>query len=109
MLYNQFQTPIEISKEELEKIWNNPELDTKGVVHALRKLIKEKTGYEYTQDLIRGIFNAENMNFALRKGRKVYPVVITEKGEKKRIHNLAYSSSIRGENAYYECIETKTI
>lgn len=109
MLYNQFQSEIEVSKEELEEIWNNSELDTKGVVHALRKLIKEKTGYEYTQELIRGIFNAENYVFRLRKARKVYPVVITEEGKKKRIHNLVYSSSIRGENAHYECIETKSI
>lgn len=109
MLWNEIQSEILVTKEEMEELWNNPELDTKGVIHGLRKIIKERTGYEYVQEIIRGLFIAEDMKFSARKARKVYPVRVTEGGISKRIHKLAFNPQSKGKSRSYDCISTEKL
>lgn len=109
MLYNEIQEPITISREELEQLWHNPELSNADIIRGLRKIIKERFGYEYVQEIIRGIYKAEGMDFRQRRGKKVYPIEITENNISKRIHKLGLNISQRGKWASYECISTETI
>ena len=109
MIYNDIQEEITIGREELEKLWNNPEYTNADVIRILRELIKRRTGYEYCQKIIRGVFIAEGMNFRERRAKKVYPIKITENGIGKRVHRLTWASDKKGEWAAYKCIDTKKL
>lgn len=109
MLYNEFQSEIVVSKEELEKLWYDPDLDTKGVIHGLRALLKERHGYEYAQELIRAIFNAEGFMFSKRREKRIFPVIVTQANIPKRKHQLTPTQRKKGEYASYDIIKSEKI
>ena len=101
MLYREIQEPIVLQKEELEALWYNPNLSNEDVIRGLRKLIKEKSGFEYSQQVIRGIFKAEGMDFRQRKGIKIFPIKIVENNSEKN-YELARDESSKGASASYK-------